>query len=632
MLSNGKWRDYCILFDYQHRTIMLFNENKLKIKPLQVGNPNKSSLEFNVHIQWYNDFNDVNNTCTKWACLILNHTWHFRTMDTIDRDDLSNCVSVNEKMFLSIINYLLIVELTHKEPLNPYSITFKQGIQYLKNKLQIRSHFIDGKDELILFECDVDKCKPAISSKVNDSDVLLHDIYKHLPHYPIIQVYWEIKQYFMVPYKRTVGIERDNLPKSADLDIEFIPSNQKPKFNPLLYECDLHKLKVIQDAVNIKVIRSNNLEKLFHEAIKNDYLHDLVTRKSTNKKEEKQWHDNIKQQINYNEKDENSELILNDKILTILNELKILYHDDIHKQMGYPLQLFHICAILMYCGKSCNVQFSYDQIQFRHHLWPYLDFYLWEAIRILHKHERREESEMELYCGLKNVRFENIEKEIKSGFFISHVSTSDDIEVAQMYRSDQGCILHFHPSMRRALNIPSCDVSWISPFKHEREILFARSYIHFAKDEKIHKKEFAWNAKVESEDEYTQMILLTWVQYDQYIRQTMQISATWSHSIDLNLIYVALSCFHGDIDKTIESLFEFEQWKFQDNNEQKYKEKMNKYLERRCCNHHINLFCMFLFKEDQGVNTIKFAISYTVNNGLPFVKKDKETLIKTKMY
>ncbi|ETO07478.1 hypothetical protein RFI_29914, partial [Reticulomyxa filosa] len=157
-------------------------------------------------------------------------------------------------------------------------------------------------------------------------------------------------------------------------------------------------------------------------------------------------------------------------------------------------------------------------IQFRHHNWPYLDFCLCEAIMILHKHERREESNIELYYGLKDVRLENI-KEIKSGFFINHVSTSDDIQVAQMYRCSQGCILHFHPSMRRAQMIFSCDVSWISPFKHEREILFARSVISHVFDEKTHKEQNAWNAKVESEDEYTQMILLTWARYDQFINK-----------------------------------------------------------------------------------------------------------------
>ncbi|ETN98214.1 hypothetical protein RFI_39300, partial [Reticulomyxa filosa] len=64
-------------------------------------------------------------------------------------------------------------EMAHKEPLNPYSITFKQGIQHVKHNLQMRSYFMNGMDELILFACEFDKCKPAISSKIskmNDSD------------------------------------------------------------------------------------------------------------------------------------------------------------------------------------------------------------------------------------------------------------------------------------------------------------------------------------------------------------------------------------------------------------------------------------------------------------------------------
>ncbi|ETO00226.1 hypothetical protein RFI_37220 [Reticulomyxa filosa] len=101
MLWNGKWKDYECVFDYEHRTIMLFDENKLKIKSLQLGNPNKLSLEFNVHIQWYND-TDINDTYTKWACLILNHTWHFRAIDIENRNDLSNCVSVNKSKNIQI--------------------------------------------------------------------------------------------------------------------------------------------------------------------------------------------------------------------------------------------------------------------------------------------------------------------------------------------------------------------------------------------------------------------------------------------------------------------------------------------------------------------------------------------------
>ncbi|ETO16835.1 hypothetical protein RFI_20502, partial [Reticulomyxa filosa] len=274
MLSNGKREDYEVAFDYEHRTIMLFDKNKLKIKLLQIGNPNKLSLEFNVSIQWYNHI-DINQTHAKWACLILNHTWHFYTLNIDDRDDLSNFISVNKaKTYkylyqLSIIKYKLSIiyrdKIIHKEPLNPYSITFKQGIQHFKDKLQIRDHFMFGADELILFECEFDKCKPAISPKMNDLDVLLHDIYKHLPHYPIIQVHWEINGWFMVPYKRTTGIEKNYLPKNIPFQDIIISSNQETKFNPLPYECDLHKLKIIQDTVNTKLTRNNELQKLLHE-------------------------------------------------------------------------------------------------------------------------------------------------------------------------------------------------------------------------------------------------------------------------------------------------------------------------------------------------------------------------------
>ncbi|ETO34645.1 hypothetical protein RFI_02447, partial [Reticulomyxa filosa] len=417
----------------------------------------------------------------------------------------------------------------YNEPLNPYSMTLKKGLQHLKHQFQARQYYMSGEDELVNFKCEFDKCEPPIPSNTNE-DVLLDDIYTLFPHYPNMQVHWKIEVSFIVPYKRTIDIGRNNLPKNVPF--QDISLNQKTKFNPLLYECDLHRLKLIEDTVFLINQKSNSgLQLLLHEVIKNGFLHDLIIdRLSISRKK-------IKKQINYNEKNPN-ELILNDLILTILNELKILYHDDIHKQMGYPLQLHQICAILLYCGKSCNENFSYEQIQFRHHNWPYLDGYMQEAIRILHKHERREENEMEVYCGLKNVRLENI-KEIKSGFFISHVSTSDDIQVAQMYRSHQGCILHFHPSMRRSNWIDSCDVSWISPFKHEREILFSRSFVgNF--DERKHTRISAWNAKVESEDEYTQMILLTWTRYDQFIQQTMNISKILNHSMDLNLIYTIL--------------------------------------------------------------------------------------------
>jgi len=168
---------------------------------------------------------------------------------------------------------------------------------------------------------------------------------------------------------------------------------------------------------------------------------------------------------------------LNQDLLIILEEIKLLFHSEIHQKMGYPLSPYEICAILLYCGKSCNVQFSKDQIKFYYHKWIILDFCLNTGLAILSCHERREESKEYLYCGLNLVKMQNISKEIKEGYFISYVSTSNDWNVALIYRGDQGCILEFHPSMRRAGNIFSCEVEWISPYKNEHETLFTRTFI-----------------------------------------------------------------------------------------------------------------------------------------------------------
>ncbi|ETN98623.1 hypothetical protein RFI_38869 [Reticulomyxa filosa] len=120
------------------------------------------------------------------------------------------------------------------------------------------------------------------------------------------------------------------------------------------------------------------------------------------------------------------------------------------------------------------------------------------------------------------------------------------------------------------------------------------------------------------------MILLTWVQYDQYIKQTMQISAMWDHKIDFNLIYVALNYYcEGDVNLAIQLLFAFEQWKFRNNNKRDYKKRINEFLEKRCCNHNVNLFCIFVSKIDKEQTAIENAVLNIVHNGLPFVKKDK---------
>ncbi|ETO31225.1 hypothetical protein RFI_05898 [Reticulomyxa filosa] len=100
----------------------------------------------------------------------------------------------------------------------------------------------------------------------------------------------------------------------------------------------------------------------------------------------------------------------------------------------------------------------------------------------------------------------------------------------------------------------------------------------------------------------------------------------WSHSIDLNIIYILL----------IEAQNSMEIHQFldgfrlaKDSIKQRYNKIMKEFMEHRCCNHDINLFFIyleqvlnFLFLKKQ-YDAVKLALSYVVYNGLPFVQKDK---------
>ncbi|ETO07142.1 hypothetical protein RFI_30250 [Reticulomyxa filosa] len=131
---------------------------------------------------------------------------------------------------------------------------------------------------------------------------------------------------------------------------------------------------------------------------------------------------------------------------------------------------------------------------------------------------KKKENEIELYCRLKGIRLENM-KEIKQGFF--HKSYKYFLMIFKLHKCIEvikDVFLHFHPSMRRS------DLGYIHLNINVKFYLQNQTYIFLMM--KIY--------------EHTQMILLTSIQYDQYIQQIMQISTMWNRSIDLNLIYIAL--------------------------------------------------------------------------------------------
>ncbi|ETO32388.1 G-protein beta WD-40 repeats containing protein, partial [Reticulomyxa filosa] len=505
---------------------------------------------------------------------------------------------------------------TYKEPFNPYSATFKKAFEHLQKKIQAQEHFKYGADELIDFKCDYSKCNPPIGLDSVKDDALLHVIYKYDYHSPITSVYWEINSAFMVPYARTVDIKGAYLPKIFQTQTVTASGENFPP-EQLSYMCDMKQLKRIQDSMYSTLVPSKTpMKNICHEIINNGHLASLTD-------------EGTEQKLYFN-KDNIDELTLDNTKLTIINQIKQIYHLDMHKHMGYPLQLHHICAILLFHKGLRYKEFMFDQIAFKYNKWKYLDLYLHEAISILHKHEKREASDIEVYGGLNKVKFD-IEKETKLGYFATHLYTSDDFQIAEDHKGQLGCILRFHPSMRRDSNIVSCDVSWIFSNTSTREILFSRSFMAFSADKKIDEKQRAFNIKIESEDEYTQTILLTSATHNQFIQSIDQINNILDYPTDFNLIYLALKVAEENINKAISVLSLFEKWKMEDANKEKYEQQMNEFVKRRCCNHEVNLFYMFLFEQGylKEQTALQASILSTVIDGLPFVNKDKDKLFET---
>ncbi|ETN97333.1 hypothetical protein RFI_40198 [Reticulomyxa filosa] len=171
--------------------------------------------------------------------------------------------------------------------------------------------------------------------------------------------------------------------------------------------------------------------------------------------------------------------------------------------------------------------------------------------------------------------------------------------------------------MRRVINIYSCDVSWILPLGSEYEILFVRSFVFGS--EADHRRRKEWNAEIEDENEHTQTILLTSAEYNHFVERSIHVSTIFDYAIDLNVIYVILNYGGMDDNGATYELLEFQEWKHTKNKKQ--------FMENRCCNNYLNLFCIFLSETNlfgMKKTDIQLAIMFTVTFGLPFVEKDKK--------
>ena len=185
---------------------------------------------------------------------------------------------------------------------------------------------------------------------------------------------------------------------------------------------------------------------LIKEVIKNGYKYDLCL------------------ECNIGDKCKHSKLSLLSIVDEKLNHIR-------HKQIGKPLNKGEILSLILYTGCECNYNLCSSQRNGNYKKWIWFDYCLFYAIRKLSK---KEKGSYKLYSGLNKVKLNK--KEIKEGYFVTYTSTSWSKEVAKHFMgNDQGMIIQIDKKYRSSYKVSCCDVSWISKFPDECEILISRS-------------------------------------------------------------------------------------------------------------------------------------------------------------
>mgnify|MGYP005653782385 CR=1 FL=1 len=104
--------------------------------------------------------------------------------------------------------------------------------------------------------------------------------------------------------------------------------------------------------------------------------------------------------------------------------------------------------------------------------WKWFDYCLYWGIYFL---SDRESGSFSVFSGLGGVQMER--KHIDEGYFATFVSASWREDVARKFMGKgKGMLIRIDGEFKNDDNIHCCDVSWLSKFPDEAEVLFARSW------------------------------------------------------------------------------------------------------------------------------------------------------------
>ena len=121
-------------------------------------------------------------------------------------------------------------------------------------------------------------------------------------------------------------------------------------------------------------------------------------------------------------------------------------------------------------GCDCNYDLCSSQRNGDYTKWRWFDYHLYNAIQKLSVVEK---GSFTVYSGLNNVKLDR--KSVRGGYFVTYVSTSWRREVATGFMVGDGMLIQIDEKFKNDDMILCCDVSWISKFPDECEVLFTRS-------------------------------------------------------------------------------------------------------------------------------------------------------------
>eukprot|EP00483_Globobulimina_turgida_P001131 UN01133 len=160
-----------------------------------------------------------------------------------------------------------------------------------------------------------------------------------------------------------------------------------------------------------------------------------------------------------------------------------------HLAMGAPLNYGEMLAMILYTGCDSNYDLCASLRNGNASKWKWFDYCLDIAISKLSQWEI---GYYPVYSGINNVMLNK--REIKNGFFKSYVSASRNAQIAASFKGESGILIEIES---RKL-FTCCDVSWISKFPNEEEVLFA-----------FYGTGTKWNAKIINQTKDNQKILIS---------------------------------------------------------------------------------------------------------------------------